>query len=142
MHRLFRMPLQAKSWFIAGAVALLAGCAATQPMTAAVAPQAPEDAVRARAQQRWDALLKNDFRAAYEFLSPGTRQVESFESYSGLLRPGFWKDAQIKGVTCKPEADVCEVATTISYVFQGMPVTTPLKESWTRSGGQWWYVKN
>jgi hypothetical protein len=50
------------------AVAVAAGCATTQQGGTA------EDLVKARAQQRWDALLKGDTKTAYGFLSPGSRR--------------------------------------------------------------------
>jgi hypothetical protein len=118
---------------VAGVLVALAGCAA-------VAPRSPEDAVKARAQERWDALLKGDFSAAYGFLSPGSREVVSEKGYVGGLRKDFWKSAQVERVDC-PSKDACEAKVAIEYEFQGRRTKTPLSESWVREGSNWWYVQ-
>jgi hypothetical protein len=118
---------------LAGVLVALAGCAA-------VAPRSPEDAVRARAQERWEALLKGDFSAAYGFLSPGSREVVSEKSYVGGLRKDFWKSAQVEKVDC-PSKDACQATVAIEYEFQGRRTKTPLGESWVREGSNWWYVQ-
>jgi len=117
----------------AGVLVALAGCAG-------VAPRSPEDAVRARAQERWDALLKGDFSAAYGFLSPGSREVVSEKNYAGGLRRDFWKSARVEKVDC-PSKDACQATVAIEYEFQGRRTKTPLGESWVREGSNWWYVQ-
>lgn len=119
------------SWLALAAV--LAGCAA-------IGPQSPEQVVKERAQARWDALLKSDFHAAYEYLSPGSRSVQSEASYVGELRKGFWKSAKVDKVECRNDK-ACSADVTIEYEFQGQRTRTPLRESWVREGSQWWYVK-
>ena len=37
--------------------------------------------MEARAQARWDAVIKGDLEAAYAYISPGSRQVYSFERF-------------------------------------------------------------
>ena len=113
--------------------AALAGCAAMQP-------RAPEEAVKARAQARWDALLKGDVKAAYAFLSPGSRAVNTQEAYGGSLRSGFWKSAVVEKAACDAP-DACEAQVTIEYEFQGKRTKTPLRETWIREGTDWWYVQ-
>jgi len=115
------------------ALVLAAGCAQ-------IAPQSPEIVVRERAQARWDALVKGDFEAAYGYLSPGSRQVESQAAYIGGLRRGFWRTAKVDKVVCAGD-QACEVEATIEYEFQGHLTKTPLRESWVREGREWWYVK-
>ena len=118
---------------LAGAVIALAGCAA-------MSPRSPEEAVKARAQERWDALVKGDFGAAYGFLSPGSREVVSEKDYVAGLRKGFWKTAQVEKVDC-PTKDACNATVAIEYEFQGRRTKTPLGESWVREGSNWWYVQ-
>ena len=99
----------------------------------------PQAALMARAKQRWDALVANDLKTAYSFMSPGTRQIVSYEGYITSIRPGFWKAAQVKRAECS-EATVCEMVIEIQYDYRGMRVTTPLRESWAQTDGEWWYV--
>src|SRR5258706_13675445 len=59
---------------LAAVVAGLAGCA--------VFDRRPPQAVgKARAQARWDALVKSDISAAYAFLSPGSKALVSESAY-------------------------------------------------------------
>lgn len=103
-------------------------------------PRIPEEAVKARAQARWDALLKGDTKAAYALLSPGSRAVMTPEAYAGSLRSGFWKSAVVEKAACDgPEA--CEAHVAVEYEFQGKRIKTPLRETWIREGTDWWYVQ-
>jgi len=99
----------------------------------------PTTVLLERAQARWDAVIRSDFKTAYEYLSPGSRQVHSYDSFAGRMNPGFWKEAKVKRAECS-QPDVCEVVADITYVFQGSRIATLLRENWTRSDGKWWYV--
>jgi hypothetical protein len=114
--------------------------AATVAACASVGPMKPEDEVKARAQARWDALVKGDTKSAYEYFSPGTRAVMDLKSYDDSIRKGFWKAATVDQVTC-PAADRCEADETIEYEYKGRRTKTPLRESWIREDGKWWLVK-
>lgn len=123
----------------AGLVVLVGGCSGIQKSGGQAAGDS-NSALLERAQARWDAMVRGDFKAAYEFMSPGTRQTNSYEMFSGKLHAGFWKEAKVIRAEC-PEPDVCNVVADISYVFQGTRITTPLRETWTLSQGQWWFVQ-
>ena len=114
-----------------GFLLLLSACAVLQGR--------PEDQVRERAQERWDDLLRGDFKAAYAFLSPGSKAVQSEQDYVNSLRRDFWKAAKVKSVKCTADTH-CEVEVTIGYEFRGARVTTPLHERWIRDGSEWWYL--
>ena len=117
---------------VVAVVVAVSGCAA-------LAPKAPEDAVRERAQARWDALVKGDFRAAYAYLSPGSKAVQPETEYVNSLRQGFWKAARVEQAHCTDQR--CEVQAKIEYEFGGRRTETPLRETWIREGSEWWYVK-
>jgi hypothetical protein len=119
---------------MAVAVANLAACATTVP------PTTPEQAVKERAQARWDALVKSDLKSAYGFFSPGSRAVNSYEGWTGSIKQGFWKSAVVDKVTCATP-DNCSVAATIEYEFSGRRAKTPVAETWIREGSDWWYVQ-
>jgi hypothetical protein len=114
-------------------VTALAGCAT-------LTSGKPEESVKARAQARWDALLRNDVHAAYEYLSPGSRGVMDYKTYEGSIRQGFWKSATVDSVTC-PSPKRCEANETIEYEFQGRRTRSPLTETWIEEGGNWWLVR-
>jgi hypothetical protein len=115
------------------AVAVLGGCAMLDA-------RPPEEVVKERAQQRWDAMVKSDFKAAYQYLSPGSRAVSTPEAYAASLKTGFWKGAAVDRVVCD-RPDVCEAMMAIEYEFRGSRIKTPLKETWIKEGSNWWFVQ-
>lgn len=117
---------------IAASLAVASGCALLDN-------RPPEEIVKARAQERWDALLSGNVEAAYGFLSPGSRAVMSLDAYRSGVRQGFWKAAKIEKVQCGG-ADSCEAQAAIEYQVRGSRVKTPLAETWIRQQGNWWYV--
>ncbi len=116
------------------AVAILSGCAT-------VAPNAPEAAVTARAQQRWTALMASDWTAAHAFLTPAFRTTMPVERYKerfvGVPR---WKSATVKSVKC--EADTCTAVVRIEAEYGGrgglQGLGTDVPETWLKEDGQWY----
>jgi hypothetical protein len=115
------------------AASLIAGCAG-------LTPRSPEEAVKERAQARWDALVRGDVKTAYEFFSPGSKQAMSLESYEGSIRRGFWKKAWVKGVKCET-SERCTADIGIEYEFMGRRTPSGLVENWIKEGGTWWVVR-
>lgn len=114
-------------------LAVISGCAAVKPRTA-------EEAVREKAQARWDAMVKGDFAEAYRYLSPGSRSVITAENFASSLRKGFWRSAQVEKVECG-SAHTCEAVATIEYEHLGMRTKTPIRETWILEGADWWYLR-
>lgn len=115
----------------------LAGCAGA--VRDAGVEQAPRQQVKELAAARWDALIAGDLARAYEYLSPGTRDVMSLDLYKKKTRPGSWKKASIDEVSC--EQDRCGVTVVIEYSYRDMKsIETRLNEVWLQEGGKWWYV--
>ena len=118
---------------IVGAVIALAGCAAPVQRTS-------QDVVRERAQARWDAMVKGDFKTAYGFMSPGSKATTTLDQWSSTLRAGFWKSAVVDQVVCEgPET--CEVQSTIEYDYRGNRFKTPVRDVWIKESGDWWFLK-
>lgn len=125
--------------FIAAGLALvLAGCATT-PGT----PQSVEE----RAQARWDALVENNEREAFEYYTPGFRELHDSRdfAYEMRRRPINWREATVLGADC--EGDRCTVRTEIRYNTVGAPsgmdritLDRRIEETWVRIENQWWYV--
>ena len=109
-------------------IAILGGC-----MT--LAPKSPEEAIRARAQERWISLLSGKFDKAYELLSPSYRKVKDLESYRrNFGDSASWTRAEVLLVDC-PEPTKCnanveiEVQPMIPAGFKGT-IRTQVQESW------------
>lgn len=118
----------------------LAGCATVPAPT-------PEEAVLARAQERLDYVLAEDYAAAYEYLSPGYRSGVSLTSYQRelLTRPVRWVSAEAVESDCSE--DVCNVRIAIEFeVYGAVPGMSRFKspggfqERWLRIDGQWYLV--
>lgn len=121
----------------AGLVAGMVGCATTP---AEVKQPEREAIVKQRSQARWNALVADRLDEAYAYYSPASRSVLSLQDFIRSIRGGFWKSAQVESVEC-PGEDSCEVEVIVEYRFQGRLAKSPVRESWVRTDGQWWYVK-
>ena len=120
-------------------VALLGGCAGLGGLTPDTPAQAKRDAVAARAQERWSALIKGDLTAAYAYLSPASRATMPLDLYKAKHKVGLYRAAKIDDVAC--EADTCTVKLVVTYDYkQFKGVATPLVEKWVISQGQAWFV--
>jgi hypothetical protein len=120
-------------------VALLGGCAGLSGLSAESPLQVKRDAVAARAQERWNALIKGDLTAAYAYLSPASRATMSLDLYKAKHKVGLYRAVKIDDVAC--EADVCTVRLVVTYdykKFKGVPA--PLVEKWIITQGQAWFV--
>jgi hypothetical protein len=120
----------------------LAGCATTPSGGGSAAPASPEAvkaAVTARANARWDALVKNDIDRAYTFLSPASREATTLEKYKATARRREFREGKVDSVSC--EADACRVRVLVTYDHPKMKgITTPVVESWIIVDGQAWFV--
>lgn len=127
----------ARQWSVLLLVFGLMGCSG-----AGVKPVMKVDSreiVAERVQSRWDALIKGDLAAAYEYLSPGSRSVLSLEAYKAMIHPGLWKKVSVDSVAC--EQDRCDVVILLEYHYRDMKsAVTRQNEIWLQEGGNWWYV--
>jgi hypothetical protein len=124
------------------AVALGAvGCATTGGLSKESSPEAKSAAVAARASARWQALIARDYKGAYEYLSPASREAVSLSRYQERIEAIEYRAATIERVEC--EAEVCRVFLRLTYDFppaKARGVVTPLDESWIIDQGQAWFV--
>lgn len=115
---------------------IVAGCSSMPER----APAKPEDQVSARAQARWDSMLAGDFKKAYGFLSPGSREAQSEEQYTSRIKPGLWRGAKVKSVRCQAEA-VCDVVVSVDYTYRTRDSSlsgTRDIEKWVLQADAWW----
>lgn len=114
----------------------LVGCASTGIKSDGEAD--PQNVVAKMAQSRWDALIKGDLTAAYEYLTPGSRSMMPLEVYKTKIRTGMWKGVDVESVTCGQ--DRCDVVIMLEYRYRGASTVTQQNEIWLQEGGNWWYV--
>lgn len=154
-NRVPRLPMRALTLGVA--LAMLAGCQSggtTRPAATggaadrgAAASARVEDLVSARATERWQLLVASKFAEAYEYLSPGYRDVVDFAEYDKQLqaRQIRWIDARATDAECA--AEKCQVRIQMNYVVRvptlgvgEVPVTTTLTETWLASEGSWYFL--
>ncbi len=79
----------------------VSACAVMQPKT-------DEERVLKLAEQRQAALLEHDFNKAYQYMSPGYRQLNNLDkftsNYTGVYN---WVSSDVLSASC--EEDVCKV---------------------------------
>jgi hypothetical protein len=117
-------------------VALLAGCAT---LSADSPPEQKQKVVAEKAQARWDALIKGDVDAAYQFLSTGSKAATPLPVYKGRIKPGMWRAAKVDKIDC--EQEICKVTMLITYDAKLMKgLQTPVPETWIVENGSVGYV--
>jgi hypothetical protein len=131
------------TWLVVMAAwaALAAGCAAMGGLTADTPAAAKEAAVGKRAEERWQAVIRQDFEGAYAYFSPASREVISLGAFTARMSRFQYRTAKTDKVEC--EAEVCKVSLTLTYDFPPMRMTNVpnlLQESWIIERGQAWFV--
>lgn len=118
---------------------LLSSCATPVSLT-------PEDQVRQRATQRWQALLAYDYAKAYEFATPSYRALVSPESYRSRQGAALQRtSAKVFRVDC-PEPEKCTARVEVAVKpplgnRYGAEIVAPVDETWLLQNGQWWLVE-
>ena len=122
------------------AIALMAGCATVGGALAPDAsPEAKRAAVRERSEARWQAILKGQYAAAYEFFSPASRQVVSLPAFEERLKRVGFREVKVEAVEC--DGETCKVRISITYDHRLMKgIVTPAGETWIIDQGRAWYV--
>jgi hypothetical protein len=123
----------------AAATALLAGCATLGETKAA------EEVVKARSQQRWNALIKREWSAAYPFHTPAYRALVTLDRYSSqFTSPVRWEAARPDSVLCEEKR--CTVRVEVAFrlslpQIRGGRSKSFIEETWVLEEGQWYYVE-
>ena len=139
------IPKQYKAALLLLVVVLGLSACATGPGAGGSMP----DAVDARAQARWDALLADDYATAWRYLPPEMRQVQDEETYAASMgnRSVIWTDAKVQGTECADGGEVCTVIVAIFYrVNRGlvgvetMDSVRTIHERWVRVDDAWYFI--
>ena len=119
----------------------LAACAPNPPKT-------PEETVLARSKAKWEAIFAKDYARAYQYLSPGFRELYSEEAWTRRVKrqPVKWLSADVLSAECTGR--VCKVKVDLQIRVKprvpGVPpveVPAPITENWLMDeDGQWYYV--
>lgn len=109
----------------------------------------PDEAeLRARVKARWDALLKRDYDALYEFATPSYRQVFDKRHFLGNFGQQLRRDGvEVTRVTFNnPERTSAQVLVAILYTTEVAGKITQLRGAsrgnWVKVEGEWYNVPN
>lgn len=121
---------------------LLAGCP-TGPTIS------DEDAVRQRVQDRWAAIIANEWDQVYEFTTPAYRAAYSkkhfFNRYGGQITREAFEIQKIEFED--PEHTTAKVRGNLHFSTSGVGPegiyrgTQLVDETWVKVDGQWWHVE-
>jgi hypothetical protein len=122
--------------FIA-AVLVLTGCKSSEDLETSV-------------NNRWKAVIENDLEKAYQYFSPGYKEIENLLSYRNRIATAKinmnWKEAQFKSANCETE-DLCKVQVSVAYSYtfprRSMGTTESVSttiENWINIDGDWYLV--
>jgi hypothetical protein len=105
----------------------------------------PAADVDQRAVERWNYLIAHQAEKAYDYLSPGTRETQTRESYASAMnsRPVRWTAAKFNRKEC--DADRCKVYIDVTYsvAMQGagaIESTSTQTETWVRVKDDWYFL--
>lgn len=110
-------------------------------------PLTPEaEAVRQRAQERWDALLANDFERAWTYLEPAVREGIKQRDYKNRFGAAAeWVSVEARNVKCITARCAVLVRMTTRVAMPTptksatMEITNHFEEEWVQEEGQWWH---
>jgi len=128
--------VDARRWLPLLASLVLVACAA-------VPTGKPEDIVRQRATERWQALAAGDFAKAYAYSTPGFKAVVAADAFRLRFGNASWYGAEVIKVDC-PEPTQCtaRVRIDMKYLLSNKPgnnkISTHVDEVWLLEDGQWW----
>jgi hypothetical protein len=120
--------------------------ALTLSACASLGGKPPEEQVKQRATERWQALVGGQFSRAYSYNSPGFRAVVTPDGYRNRIGSAVtWLGAEVIRVNCS-EADKCIALVRIDYKpvtgRQTAPkISTHVDETWLFEDRQWWFFQ-
>jgi len=113
---------------------------------ASIDSKPPEDLVRQRVTERWQALVAGEFTRAYSYNTPGFRAVVTPDSYRSRFGGAVvWVGSEVVKVSC-PEPTQCTALVRIDYKpalsqKEGVKYSTHVDETWLFEDRQWWFFQ-
>lgn len=106
-----------------------------------------QEALKKRVAARWEALIRRDFAAAYEFNSPAYRKAFSLNDFKMKFGDGkvAWKRVDVLAVEPNGD-DAATVGINIHITYANPHSQKPIdmathhQEPWVYTDGQWWYL--
>lgn len=130
--------LPVRRLFVSVLLLAVAGCASVPAQNDRAAAE-----VMRKANQRWQALIDGEIKAAYEMTAPSYRGLVSLQAFRRNFGSGPWLEAQALQAEC--ELEKCNVRIRMTYAspmpkLNGGKMTTSILETWIKEDGQWWFL--
>ena len=142
-----------RSFLMAGlAYAMLSalpGCATLEPEESEKWRESQRPVLKARAEARWDALIKGDIEKAYAYTTPEYRAVVNLQQYKGKYgRVLDWRGSRVVDISYDVPT-VATVSVEVTYRI-GLPsmggevieTQKAISEKWIYMNREWWYTSN
>ncbi|MDR2690140.1 MAG: hypothetical protein LBB76_10340 [Azoarcus sp.] len=117
-------------------VFFVAGCA-----TVSNIGKTPEEIVAARSTARWQAIIGNDWKTAYQYTTPAFRETLPQEQYQGFIGATvIRKSAEAVKVKCE-EATACDVTVRMAHepvMIRVGEIVSNFPERWVEVDGEWY----
>lgn len=135
--------------FVTLALSACGGPAGTKTEAPSASPAAAAEGVEARAQKRWDLLIAGKPSEAWDFFSPGYRQIKGRQDYATEIaqRPIKWTKATVQGKQCPEGLQVCDVTVEVHFSMEStlpgvgtLESHSPVAERWIETEGNWYFV--
>lgn len=142
-----------RSFVVAGlAYAMLSalpGCATLEPEESEKWRESQRPVLKARAEARWDALIKGDIEKAYIYTTPEYRAVVNLQQYKGKYgRVLDWRGARVVDISYDvPTVATVSVEVTYRASLPGtggemIETQSLISEKWIYKNREWWYTSN
>lgn len=130
-------------------LSVLPGCATLQPEDSGQWRESQRPVLKARAEARWDALIKGDIEKAYIYTTPEYRAVVNPQQYKGKYgRVLNWLGARVVDISYDAPT-VATVSVEVTYRIDlpgksGELIETQkaISEKWIYKDREWWYTSN
>lgn len=115
---------------------LMMGCATVNKSSA--------EYVQERANLRWQALIKKDWNAAYQFELPAYRQAHDVSQYMAKFGKTLqWKSVKVDDAVINASSETADVALTLTFdvVMPGagkIETHNEVRERWLKQDNEWW----
>jgi hypothetical protein len=100
--------------------------------------------LKERAQARWEALIKKDWDAAYQYELPAYRQTHDVNQFRSKFGSKLqWKHIEAKNAVIVQENKTADVKLNLAYqilLSDGVPMDNEVEinERWVKQEGDWW----
>ena len=124
---------------------LLAGCAGQSALKGGGSGVSPEQ----RAVERWQLVIDGKYDLAYDYLSPGSRELQSRQAYAAAIsaRPVHYHAVEHVEKSCNESVTVCTVVSKLTFSVISslsgvgkMKADSIIEERWINSAGRWFLV--